>query len=92
MIAQELEVSLHMAFVEARQQRLLAQQRSKNAVAPRIDAEAQPEPAPPQVSGRDLASSALAMARFEGEIARDLDEYNKRPRKKNIGTRSHIEI
>ncbi len=27
------------------------------------------------------------MARFEGEIARDLDEYNKRPRKKNIGTR-----
>ena len=73
--------------LEARQQRLLAQQRSKNAAAPKIDAEAQPEPAPPQVSGRDLASSALAMARFEGEIARDLDEYNKRPRKKNIGTR-----
>ena len=73
--------------LEARQQRLLTQQRSKNAAAPRVDAEAQPEPAPPQISGRDLASSALAMARLEGEIAQSTDEYNKRPRKKNLGTR-----
>ena len=42
----------------------------------------------PALSGRDLASSALAMARLEGEIARDSDDYNKRPRKKFIGTRT----
>ena len=75
--------------LEAQQQRLLAQARSKAAVAAKSD----PQPAAaaePQsgISGRDLASSALAMARLEGEIARDTDEYNKRPRKKFIGTRT----
>ena len=74
--------------LETRQQRLLTQQRNKkNAAAPVVDAEAQPDPAPPQISGRDLASSALAMARLEGEISRDTDAYNKRPRKKNLGAR-----
>ena len=75
--------------LEAQQQRLLAQARSKAAVAAKSDQ--QPEAAAESqtgVSGRDLASSALAMARLEGEIARDTDEYNKRPRKKFIGTRT----
>jgi hypothetical protein len=58
---------------------------SRTQVAPTPDKEAQPEPAP-SVSGRDLAHSALAMARLEGEIAKELDDYNKRPRKKFIGT------
>ena len=71
--------------LEAQQQRLLTKSHSKNVVST-TDTEAQPAPAP-QPSGRDLANSALAMARFEGEIARDVNEYNKRPRKKNIGTR-----
>lgn len=39
-------------------------------------------------TGSDLADSARAMARLEGEIGRSLDEYNKRPRKKNIGTQT----
>ncbi len=73
--------------LEARQQRLLTQARSKTSVAPGADQQAQPEPAP-ALSGRDLASSALAMARLEGEIARETEEYNKRPRKKFIGTRT----
>ena len=72
--------------MEAQQQRLLAQARSKGMSVPKTDKEAQPDPTP-VLSGRDLANNALAMARFEGEIARDMDEYNKRPRKKNIGTR-----
>lgn len=54
-------------------------------VAARAEKEAQPEPTP-NVSGRDLAQSALAMARLEGEIAKELDDYNKRPRKRFIGT------
>ena len=71
--------------LEARQQRLATQAQSKAAISPKTDREVQPEPAP-NLSGRDLARSALAMARLEGEIAKDLDDYNKRPRRKFIGT------
>jgi protein TonB len=49
--------------------------------------EAQPEPSP-TLSGRELASSALAMARLEAEISKNVEEYNKRPRMKHIGTRA----
>jgi protein TonB len=71
--------------LEAHQQRLATQVESKSMVAPTADREAQPEPVP-HASGRDLAQSALAMARLEGEIAKELDDYNRRPRKKFIGT------
>jgi protein TonB len=71
--------------LEAHQQRLLAAARGKTTTA-KADREVQPEPVP-TLSGRDLASSALAMARLQGEIARDTEEYNKRPRVKHIGTR-----
>ena len=73
--------------LEARQQRLLAQARAKQSVKPQKEAEEQPEQVETP-SGRDLASNALAMARLEGEIAKNIDEYNKRPRTKNIGTRA----
>ena len=71
--------------IEAHQQRLAAQRESPTTIAPKAEKEAQPEPVP-NVSGRDLAQSALAMARLEGEIAKELDDYNKRPRKRFIGT------
>ena len=73
--------------LEAKQQRLLAQAKAKQSVKPQKEAEEQPEQVETP-SGRDLASNALAMARLEGEIAKNIDEYNKRPRKKNIGTRA----
>ena len=73
--------------LEAHQQRLAAQTRSRTTVAPAADKLVQPEPTP-SVSGRDLAHSALAMARLEGEIAKEVDDYNPRPRKKFIGTRA----
>lgn len=73
--------------LEAQQQRLLTQAKSKTRAAPAETREAQPEPTP-GISGRDLAQSALAMARLEAEISRDVDEYNKRPRKRFIGTRT----
>jgi protein TonB len=41
----------------------------------------------PNRSGADLASSALTLARMEGQISRQMDEYNQRPRKKFIGAR-----
>ncbi|MBA3995739.1 MAG: energy transducer TonB [Candidatus Accumulibacter sp.] len=73
--------------LEAQQQRLLTQAKSKTKAAPSAERQAQPEPTP-GISGRDLAQSALAMARLEGEIAKNVDEYNQRPRKKNVGTRA----
>ena len=73
--------------MEAQQQRLLTEVKSKTR-APRQDSrESQPQNAP-TLSGRDLASSAMAMARMEAEISKSVDEYNQRPRKKNIGTRA----
>ena len=72
--------------LEAQQQKLLGE-RSRLKQAERKDAQAQPEPTP-TLSGRDLAHSALAMARLEAEISRSTEEYNKRPRKKFIGTRT----
>ena len=77
--------------LEAQQRRLLAQARGKQALPPAEEVRPQPSPEPspePALSGRDLASSALEMARLQGEIARQTDEYNKRPRVKNLGTRA----
>ena len=77
--------------LEAQQRRLLAQARGKQALPPAEEMRPQPSPEPapePALSGRDLASSALEMARLQGEIARQTDEYNTRPRVKNLGTRA----
>lgn len=73
--------------LEAKQQRLLAQARAKQSVKPQKEAEEQPEQIETP-SGRDLASNALAMARLEGEIAKNIDEYSKRPRLKPISLRT----
>jgi protein TonB len=73
--------------LEAQQQKLLAQTKSRTKTTAAEQREAQPEPSP-NVSGRELASSALAMARWEAEISKSVEEYNKRPRKKNIGVRA----
>lgn len=53
---------------------------------------AKPEPAPvrepPQPSGMDLANTALALARMEAQVARQNEEYAKRPRKQFVGARA----
>ena len=72
---------------EARQQNLLTQAKSLRSVAPSVNANEQPTPSP-NISGSDLAESARAMARLEGEISKSIDEYNKLPRKKFLGTRT----
>jgi protein TonB len=74
--------------LEARQQHLATQSRSKQRVVPSENKEIQPETAQPSTSGIDLADSSLAMIRQQGEIAKEIDEYNKRPRKTFIGTRA----
>lgn len=73
--------------LEAAQQKMLTQARSLRSVAASPVAHEQPTPAP-TVSGLDLAESARAMARLEGEISKSTDEYSRRPRKKFIGARA----
>ena len=73
--------------LEAAQQKMLLQARSMRTVVAAQTASEQPTPVP-NISGLDLAESARAMARLEGEISKNFDEYNKRPRKKFIGTRA----
>ena len=77
--------------LEARQQRLLTRTRSKPIAPPaktEKEAEAPSTPAAAPISGRDLANRALEMAKLQGEIARSVDAYNKRPRLKTVGTRA----
>lgn len=73
--------------LEAAQQRMLSQMRSQRTVTATQNASAQPAPAP-NVSGLDMIESARAMARLEGEIAKDAEEYSRRPRKKFVGART----
>jgi protein TonB len=74
-----------VAQLETRQREFLAQLQSERRA--QVDAD-RPAPTPAQdLSGRDLASRALALARLEAEIARDIDEYNQRPKRKFLGAR-----
>lgn len=73
--------------LEAKQKQLLAQAKSTQTVAP-PDPEPKPVETPQPVPGTDLAASALAIARMEAQIARQVEEYNKRPRKAFVGVRA----
>ena len=72
--------------LEAQQQRLLAQSRESARRVPAEPPRPAPAPeAPPTPSGRDLADLSLAAMRLQAQIDRQIDEYQKRPRKKFIG-------
>ena len=73
--------------IDAAQQKMLTEVKTARAVSAARNAAEQPTPVT-SVSGLDLAESARAMARLEGEINKSVDEYNKRPRKKFIGART----
>ena len=73
--------------LESRQQQLLSQARSVRKAAVAQNGQDAPTPTN-NVTGFDLAESARAMARLEGEIGKSVDEYSKRPRKKFIGART----
>lgn len=73
--------------LDAAQQKMLSEAKSARAVAAARNAAEQPTPSP-NARGVDLAESARAMARLEGEISKSVDEYNKRPRKKFVGART----
>ena len=80
--------------LEAQHRRLLTQTAQSALPSPeKVLPSSRPDPTssspePPAISGLDLGGRALEMARFEGMIARQTDEYNQRPRVKNLGTRA----
>jgi protein TonB len=70
--------------LQMRQRQLLSQTQSRKEVAAAgLQAEAKS-----RVSGVELAESALLIARMEAQIARQIEEYNKRPRKTFVGVRA----
>jgi protein TonB len=76
------------ADLEAKQRQLMTQAQAQAAV-PAQPATQEPAHAPqPTPSGADLMNSALALARMEAQIARRIEEYNKRPRKQFVGARA----
>ena len=81
------EARQRIAQLEAEQQQMMTRPQGQKAVASVTRSEDVPAPANPTPSGVDLASAAMNLARLEGQIARKIEEYNKRPRKKFIGAR-----
>jgi protein TonB len=53
----------------------------------RVDGDRLPRSAEIEIPGRDLVTSARAMVRMEAEIARSIEEYNQRPKRKFLGAR-----
>ena len=78
-----------VAQLESQQRQMLTSLQGQKAVS--VDAKSNDLPptpnTPPTPNGLDLANTALNLARLEGQIARNIEEYNKRPRKKFIGAR-----
>lgn len=72
---------------EKQHQQMLTQTQNPRAVAPVKTPGERPLPTP-TLNGFDLAESARAMARLEGEISKNSDEYSHRPRKKFVGARA----
>ena len=80
------EAQRRQRSLEAQQAELLAKAREAQSRVP------SPAPRQPEIdnpgtkpSGRDLADLALAAMRLQAQIDRQIDEYQKRPRKKFIG-------
>lgn len=82
-----MDAQRRVTELEAQQQQMLTRLQSLKAVATDTRRNEQAPPGPASTSGLDLANAALSLARLEGQIARNIEDYNKRPRKKFIGAR-----
>jgi protein TonB len=82
-----IEAKKRVSELEVQQQQMLTQLRGSKAVNSENRRNDQSPQAPSATSGIDLATAALNLARLEGQIARNVEAYNKRPRKKFIGAR-----
>jgi protein TonB len=74
--------------LETQQQLLLSQQKDVERRLAEKQRPAKADEPANQPSGRDLADLSLAAMRLQAQIDRQIDEYQKRPRKKFIGARA----
>ncbi len=82
------EAQRRVTELETQQKKLLTQAKSRQSVLVDVKrTEATPVDAR-NISGLDLRASAMAIARLEAQIDRQMEEYNRRPRKKFIGART----
>jgi protein TonB len=79
------EAQRRVQDLEAQQQKLLAAARETQSRVPAKTSTQPAEAAAQKQSGRDLADLALAAMRLQAQIDKQIDEYQKRPRKKFIG-------
>jgi protein TonB len=80
------EAQRRQRALESKQQELLAQMRAAQSKVPSTAPREQGVPeAAAQPSGRDLADLSLAAMRLQAQIDRQIEQYQKRPRKKFIG-------
>ncbi len=82
---QQMQKRMHE--LESAQQKMMAQAKNLRSVAAAKTVNEQPTPVT-TMSGLDLAESARAMARLEGEVNKEIEDYNRRPRKKFVGVRA----
>jgi protein TonB len=83
------EAQRRVQQLEVQQERLLAQAQESSARVPsELERQAPAEEPAPDRNGRDLADLSLAAMRLQAQVDRQLDEYQKRPRKKFIGARA----
>lgn len=84
-----VEARRRVAQLEAQQRRLLTQsRRERAAVVPKARQLAPEQDPAQQISGRDLADLSLAAMRLQAQIDRNIEAYEKRPRKKFLGARA----
>lgn len=74
--------------LETRQRQLLSQLKAADKVPVQDRRPEETHDPVPRPSGVELASSALMIARMEAQIARNIEEYNQRPRRQFIGARA----
>jgi len=81
--------------LEVQQQRLLAQAQDRPAACPSKTPVPSAPTSRPRTRGRDLADLSLAAMRLQAQIDKQIEQYQKRPRKKfivrappNTGSRS----
>jgi len=82
-----VQAQKRVAELEARRQQLLTQARSSRSVRP-DDRKIALQPTLQNAPGLDLASNALAIARLQGQIDRQTEAYNQRPKKHFYSTRT----
>ena len=72
--------------LETQQKKLMEQLQQKDSafVVPAQKDKGKPQEAPPQPQGVDLLDSAKAIARMEAEISKNIEDYNKRPKRTQI--------